>query len=272
MQRARLFLSKEAYYTTINQTYKYLSFLQLYFQGEPFLHPTIYEYIKYSCQHGIYTATSTNGQFLTKENCVKILDSGLHRLVISIDGITQEVYEQYRVGGSLETVIEGIKTLVALKKEQNSKTPFVIVQFVVFKNNEHQIEPLKTLAKEWQVDALKFKSAQLDDFENGNKLMPSIQKFNRYKKAENGTYLLNRKTSFKCRRIWNGAVVSANNELLPCCFDKNGVHSYGTLKDSSLGTTFQGNSALTFRKLVWGKVGQPDICKNCTEGLRKTWF
>jgi radical SAM protein with 4Fe4S-binding SPASM domain len=272
MQRARMFLSKEAYFNTIEQSYKHVTSLQLYFQGEPFLHPSIFDFIKFSHQHRIYTSTSTNGQFLTHDNCIKIIESGLHRLIISLDGITQEVYEKYRVGGSLETVISGIKTLVDLKKEKRSKTPYLVIQFVVFKTNEHQMESLKQLAKEWKVNALKFKSAQLEDFENGNELMPINNKYNRYRKDENGTFSLKRNPNFKCRRIWNGSVVSANNELLPCCFDKNASHSYGNLKKDSLSVLFRSQEANSFRKQVWMKNRQPEMCKNCTEGLKQTWF
>jgi hypothetical protein len=54
-------------------------------------------------------------------------------LIISIDGTTQEVYEQYRVGGNLNKVIEGAKNIVKWKKEMKSKTPFIVFQFLVVK-------------------------------------------------------------------------------------------------------------------------------------------
>ena len=50
----------------------------------------------------IYTATSTNAHYLTDEIARKTVESGLDRLIISIDGTTQEVYKQYRVGGNIE--------------------------------------------------------------------------------------------------------------------------------------------------------------------------
>lgn len=272
MLRPRLFLPEKEFQKTIRENYRHLSFLQLYFQGEPFMHPKIYDYIAFATQHHIYTATSTNGQFLTYENCLKIVDSGLHRLVISIDGTTQEVFEKYRVGGSLSLTTDGIKNMMKARKERNKKTPYLIVQFVVFKTNEHQIPEIKKLTRQWGADALKIKSPQLDSFENGHALMPSLDKYNRYKKEASGTYSIKRKKNFKCQRVWNGAVISAQNELLPCCFDKNGLHAYGNLNEKKLNATWHKKTADQFIKNVWEHDASIAMCKNCTEGIKQTWF
>lgn len=56
------------------------------------------------------------------------------------------------------------------------------------KPNEHQIEDVKKLAKEIGVDDVRFKTAQIYDYENGNFLMPTIDKYSRYKKNAQGKY------------------------------------------------------------------------------------
>ena len=81
------------------------------------------DYISYVKQHNIYTITSTNGQLIDKNIALNIIKSGLDRIIISIDGTTQEVYEKYRKGGLLSKSIEAIKFLKEAKKELNSKTP-----------------------------------------------------------------------------------------------------------------------------------------------------
>ncbi|MBI3582259.1 MAG: hypothetical protein HY098_09355, partial [Nitrospinae bacterium] len=80
-----------------------------------------------------------NGQPLTS------VESGLDRLIISIDGTTQETYEHYRVGGELQKVIEGTKNILTWKKKLRSKKPYVIFQFLVVRPNEHQAEEVKNL-------------------------------------------------------------------------------------------------------------------------------
>ena len=152
------------------------------------MHPKFLELVKYASQKKIYTVTSTNAHFLSERKAKETIESGLDRILISIDGTTQETYGHYRIGGSLEKVIEGTKSLVRAKRELKSKTPHIIFQFLVVKPNEHQIEELKTLAKEIGVDEVKLKTTQVYDFENGNDLIPTIEKYSRYKKQSNGKY------------------------------------------------------------------------------------
>ena len=101
----------------IDEQYSTLTYLLLYFQGEPYLHPAFTNMIKYASQKNIYTATSTNAHFLTEENCRKTIESGLDRIIISIDGIDQMTYQQYRIDGHLEKVIEGTRTLLKWRKK-----------------------------------------------------------------------------------------------------------------------------------------------------------
>ena len=88
--------------------------------------------IRYASQKNIYTATSTNAHFLDDETARKTVESGLDRLIISIDGATQEVYELYRKGGKLEKVLEGTRNVVRWKKQLHSSTPHLIFQFLAF--------------------------------------------------------------------------------------------------------------------------------------------
>jgi hypothetical protein len=111
----------------------------------------------YASSKGIYTATSTNAHYLNDRNARRTVESGLDRLIISIDGTTQDVYEQYRVGGRLEKVLEGARNIVRWKKELKSKTPFVFFQFLVVRPNEHQLDDIRKLAKRsaWTRSALR---------------------------------------------------------------------------------------------------------------------
>jgi MoaA/NifB/PqqE/SkfB family radical SAM enzyme len=167
-----------------------LSYLNFYFQGEPFIHNDILDFISKASQKGIYTSTSTNAHFITEKRAQEIVKSGLDRILISIDGTTQEVYEQYRVHGTLQKVLDGTKHLVEARKNLNSSTPHIIFQFLVVRPNEHQIEEAKQLANEYKVDEIRFKTAQVYDYENGNPLIPTIEKYSRYKRLSNGKFVL----------------------------------------------------------------------------------
>jgi MoaA/NifB/PqqE/SkfB family radical SAM enzyme len=182
-------LEKDFFTRTIDEIHRELLYLIFYFQGEPYLNPDFLDMVKYAAGKGIYTATSTNAHYLNDAVAKRTVESGLDRLIISIDGTTQDVYQQYRVGGNLDKVLAGAKNIVKWKKELNSKTPFVFFQFLVVKPNEHQIADIKRLAKEVGVDEVRFKTAQVYDYETDpNNLIPTIDKFSRYKKNADGSY------------------------------------------------------------------------------------
>jgi len=254
----------------IDEVHEKLMYLTFYFQGEPYLNPNFFELIKYASNKNIYTATSTNAHYLTPENATKTIASGLDRLIISIDGTTQDVYEQYRIGGSLEKVLEGTRNIVAARKKQKSKTPHIIFQFLVVKPNEHQISDIKGLAKEYGVDDVKFKTAQVYEFENGNPLIPDIDKYSRYAQQKDGTYKLKNALENQCWKMWHSCVVTWDGKVVPCCFDKDASHPMGDLNQMSFESIWKGRNYKSFREKVLLSRDQIDICKNCTEGT-KVW-
>lgn len=250
---------------------KQLFYINYYFQGEPFLHPQFLELIKDAKQHKIYTSTSTNAHFISDKIADEIVASGLDRLIISIDGITQETYESYRVTGKLSKVIEGTKALVAAKKRANSATPHLIFQFLVVKPNEHEIPAIHQLAQELGVDEVRLKSAQIYDYKNGNLLIPLQEQYARYKIQKDGTYTLKYKTGNHCWRMWSSCVFTWDAQVVPCCFDKDAQHTLGSAVNQSFESIWKSSKYQQFRKSVLTKRNQIDICQNCSEGS-KVWL
>lgn len=263
-------LEKEFYQKTIDELTSHLLYLILYFQGEPYLHPHFFDLVAYASQKNIYTATSTNAHYLHEKNAQKTLDSGLDRLIISIDGTTQETYEQYRIGGSLEKVIRGTETLLNLRKKGNYQKPYTIFQFLVVKPNEHQIEEVKHLAKNLGVDKVSFKTAQIYDYENGSALMPSNNKYSRYALQSNGKYAIKNPLLNQCWRMWQGCVITWDGKIVPCCFDKDASHQLGNLQEKTLREIWQSEAYQNFRQKLLISRKEIDICQNCTEGT-KVW-
>src|SRR5687767_12618118 len=262
-------LKKDFFRETIDQLYKDLYYLVFYFQGEPYLNPDFLDMVKYANSKGIYTATSTNAHYLNDDNARKTVESGLDRLIISIDGTTQDVYQQYRVGGKLSKVLEGARNIVKWKKELNSKTPFVFFQFLVVKPNEHQVEDVKKLAKEIGVDEVRFKTAQVYDYENDpNNLIPTNTKYSRYTKNADGTHSAKNKLSNHCWKLWHANVITFDGLVVPCCFDKDAMHQLGNLKNESFKNIWNNSNYKQFRnELLLGRKNI-DICANCSEGTR----
>ena len=247
-----------------------LLYLILYFQGEPFLNKNLFEMIRYASQKKIYTATSTNAHYLDDDNARKTIESGLDRLIISIDGTTQETYQQYRIGGSLEKVIKGAQNMVKWKRQLKSKTPHLIFQFLVVKPNEHQIKEVQQLAKSIGIDEVVYKTAQLYDYVHGNELMPNDLTHSRYKKNKDGTYSIRNPLLNHCWRMWHSCVITWDGNVVPCCFDKDASHRLGQVATLGFRKVWQSEPYNRFRKLVLKSRSNIDICTNCTEGT-KVW-
>ncbi|MDP1813790.1 MAG: SPASM domain-containing protein [Leadbetterella sp.] len=247
-----------------------LMYLTFYFQGEPYLHKDFLEMVKFASNKGIYTSTSTNAHYLNYENAKATIKSGLDRVIISLDGTTQDTYQEYRIGGSLDKVIEGTKNLIAAKRELNSSTPHIIFQFLVVKPNEHQIAEAKDLSKTLGVDEIRFKTAQIYDYENGSGLIPENDKYARYKKNTQGKYEIKNKLLNHCWKMWHSAVITWDGLVVPCCFDKDAEYRMGNVSKSSFKDVWMSEKYLSFRKQLIGSRKNIEMCKNCTEGT-KIW-
>lgn len=221
-------------------------------------------------RRNIYTATSTNAHYLTPEMCKKIVESGLDKLIISIDGTTQEVYESYRIGGKLSKVLDGTKNMVAAKKQLRSRTPHLVFQFLVVRPNEHQINEVKQLAKSLGVDEVTFKTAQVYDYEYGNDLIPLQSKYSRYKRLSNGTYQIKNKLLNHCWKMWQSCVITWDGKVVPCCFDKDAKYQLGDLSKESFKSIWLSDPYKQFRQSLLQSRKEIDICTNCTEGT-KVW-
>ena len=264
--RLQLDLHKEM----LNQLKRSVFYINYYFQGEPFLHPNFLELIREAKKHKIYTATSTNAHFIDEKKANDIIASGLDRLIISIDGLTQETYENYRINGKLEKVIEGTKHLIEAKKEQNSTTPHLIFQFLAVKPNEHEIPEVFKLGNELGIDEVRIKSAQLYDYKNGNPLMPENEAYSRYKRQPDGTYKMKYKLGNHCWRMWSSSVLTWDGKVVPCCFDKDAKHVLGSVEERNFKTIWRDPQYEAFRNAVLTNRNQIDICQNCSEGA-KVW-
>jgi radical SAM protein with 4Fe4S-binding SPASM domain len=256
--------------TFLEQQHDTLLYLNFYFQGEPYLNKDFLDMVKLAGSKNIYTSTSTNAHYLNDENCRKTIESGLNRMIISIDGTTQEIYQQYRVGGSLDKVVEGTQRLVRWKKQLGSKTPYILFQFLVVKPNEHQIEDAMKLAEELEVDEIKFKTAQIYDYEFGSPLIPDNKKYSRYVLQPDGTYAIKNKLLNHCWKMWHSCVITWDGAVVPCCFDKDATHQMGNVMNQDFKNIWKGNTYQQFRSALLTGRSQIDICKNCSEGT-KVW-
>lgn len=261
-------LTLEDFRHLTDQVYRDLIYMLFYFQGEPYLNPQFLEMAAYASQKRIYTATSTNGHYLDDARAKATVESGLREVIVSIDGSTQETYAAYRVGGNLEKVKNGVKTLVKWRKELKSATPFIVIQFLVVAPNEHQIEEMRALTRELGADKLVLKTAQIYEFEDGSDLMPRQNQYSRYFRGKDGKYQLKNKLLNQCWKLWQGAEITWDGRVLPCCFDKDGEHVMGKLQENSFAEIWRSQPYEDFRNQLLKSRKEIEMCRNCTEGTQ----
>ncbi len=263
-------LSAELVSKLFDETKNHLQYATFYFQGEPFIHPKITQLFREAADRKIFSVTSTNAHFITPKVANDIIDSGLNKLIISLDGTTQEVYEHYRIHGKLEKVLEGTRAMIEAKRERKSTFPLVYFQFLVVKPNEHQIDDVHRLAKEMGVDGVYLKTAQVYEYENGNPLIPTNAKYARYRKRKDGKWEIKNKLLNQCWKMWQSCVITWDGRVVPCCFDKDATHQMGSVKLSSFDEIWHGASYNHFRSQLLRSRSEIDICRNCSEGT-KVW-
>lgn len=257
-------ISLDLYKRIIHEAKDYVFDVQLFFQGEPFLNKNIDEMVRIARESRVATVISTNGTLLTLDLSKRLIESGLDRLIVSIDGTTQDVYETYRVGGQLEKVLDNVKELVRLKKEKKSMFPLIEFQMVVFRHNEHQISDFKRLAKTVGADFSTLKTAQIMDYENKPELIPTQEKFSRYI-FRDGKWQLKKPMHNRCRRIYQGCVINSDGKVSVCCFDKVPDYPVGDLNESTLSVIWNSDEFNDFRQKVVADRASIKICHNCSE-------
>ncbi len=258
-------LQDDIYDKVVNQGKSHLTWLHLYFQGEPFLNPRFLEMVKKADANKIFTSTSTNGHYLKEKQVDELLSSGLKQLIVSVDGVSQEVYEQYRIGGDISTVEKGLRLLLERRKEVNQNYPRVVLQFLVTGQNEHELPAIKKWSKDLGVDELQLKTTQIYDYKNGSDLIPKDLGYSRYLPNADGTWRLKKKIENKCWRMWQGAVSTWDGKIVPCCFDKDAAHVMGDLGQSRLSEIWKSSTYFNFRNQLLSDRTEIEICRNCTE-------
>jgi len=260
-------LSNETFQKILNDASEYGFYLNLYFQGEPFMNPELVDFIAMAKQAGFYTAISTNGNFIDEIMAEKLVNSQLDRLIVSLDGADAATYNEYRKNGDFEKVITGIQSLAALKKRKGKRHPFIELQFLLTRKNQHQQKEIKKFGRQLGVDKVKIKAFQLLTNNSAEEWLP--ENSTRYKTDANGVVRLNSKLHNHCFRMWSSCVITWDGNVIPCCFDKNASFVMGTIINQGLYEVWGNETYRKFRHNVFSERKNIDICCNCSEGLSK---
>ena len=242
-------------------------YVQLFFQGEPYINKQLPEMIRYAQSQNVYISISTNGHFVNEKNVDLVVENAPDKLIFSVDGLDEESYQKYRVGGTFAQADEGLRLLVKRKKELGKKKPFIEFQFIVMKQNEDQLDKVLEYGKDVGIDKVVFKTMQISSYDNALKFLPKNNKYRRYI-VEDGTYRIKNKLKNHCFALWRTSVITWDGKVVPCCFDKDAEFELGLLNGKSFSDIWHSEEYNTFRRGVLDNREGLDMCTNCTEGLK----
>ena len=260
-------LKFEKFKEVIDQIYGDCFYIQLFFQGEPYINKELPQMIKYAQSKNIYVSISTNGLLINEKKVDLILDNAPDKLIFSIDGLDEKSYQNYRIGGTFKDADSALRLFIKKKKEKMLKNPFVEFQFIVMKQNEDQIEKVFEYGKEVGVDKVVLKTMQVSSYESANNFLPENEDYRRYI-VSNGEVKMKGKMQDHCFALWRTSVVTWDGKIVPCCFDKDAKYEMGLLNGKSFEEIWNSDKYYKFRKAVLKNRKGIDMCTNCTEGLK----
>jgi MoaA/NifB/PqqE/SkfB family radical SAM enzyme len=230
--------------------------------GEPLMNKDLPEIIKAAHENRIFTVVTTNGSLLTHEMSRKIILSKLDNLVLSIDGISEESYQKYRIGGSFEVVLNNLRGLISLKKEMRSSTPFIEWQFLVFKHNEHEINDAKKLARELGIDNIVF----LPAYTENESFDSSDKKYHLPKSTP-----LSKRSD--CKHLWSTLAFHWNGNVVPCCYDYQGKIAYDNLLNEPFDRIWNNQEFQESRRIIKSGPGYDSkglFCDTCVRNIQQS--
>ncbi|MBU3906158.1 radical SAM protein [Patescibacteria group bacterium] len=246
-------MSFEQYKIIADKIKPYAKRVYLINWGEPLLNNDIIKIINYT-SHFAKASISTNAQLLTPELAEKLINSGLHDLIISIDGITQEVYEKYRKGGSVKKAIESLELLDQINKTNGNKVK-LIPQFIVFKHNEHEMEEFEKKCHQLGLEPY-FKEPYIQ--KNSGVEISSIERYKRKHYKDLNTL---RKVMRGCIDLKSTMTILLDGTIVPCCYDSHGQIKFGNIFKEELLEIWDGSISTNFRKNLYNG-NTPSFCVN----------
>lgn len=265
------FLSVDNFKKIIDEISETGFYVQLFFQGEPYLNKKLNEMIQYAQSKNIYVSISTNGNLISAKNIDKLIEHAPDKIIFSLDGLDEESYQNYRVGGTFKQADEALQLLVEAKKKLKLKKPFVELQFILMKQNEHLLDEVRAYSKKRFMDRLVLKTMQISSYENAVKFLPTKSEHSRYL-LKNGSYKIKGTLKDHCFALWRTAVITWDNKMVPCCFDKDAKYVFGNLNEYSVREIWKSELYQNFRMGVLQNRKGNRMCNNCTEGLKVSIF
>lgn len=260
VSRRKSMMSFEQFKDIADKIRPYAQYVYLFIWGEPLLNPDIFKIIKYTSQFAP-CCISTNCKSLTKEKAEALILSGVRDVIVSIDGVSQDVYEQYRVGGDVNEAFSVLSMLCEVNRHHGCRVN-ISPQFVVFNHNQHEMPLFEKKCSELGIKPT-FKAPYI---RNGN---------SRYRYCTNPVYQRPhfsdidelRRAMSHCPDPREVFTVLVDGSVVLCCNDHNGSRIFGNLFSSSVLEIWNSTDFFECRKAIVAGNAPLFCIENCM-----VWF
>ena len=195
----------------------YAAKMTFYLEGEPMLNPHLFQMVELATRdNDVFTSFSTNFTQMKERLLGPMFASRLDWISVSIDGFHQQTYEKYRVGGDVESVLNGISMTMQHKRRHGFRYPYMIVNMITFSHVPHEEqELLRNFCSEQGVDEFHLRPDQYGIM-------------GQYNRAEA------RRPASRCHWPWVSMSIGPNGNVYPCPIAFEQQLSFGNLLTESL--------------------------------------
>jgi radical SAM protein with 4Fe4S-binding SPASM domain len=224
--------------------------LKLNYINEPLLRSDLERCIAYAKTAGMLNVyLVTNGTLLNAKRRDSMLDSGITKVFISVDAATSETYNNQRLSGKFDLVVNNILEFVSERNRRGLRYPLVRVSFLRNALNAHEEEAFREFW-EGKVDMLSFqKMNDLPDLDSGITIEDSGAK--------------SRGCTFPSKQL----VVDSEGNILPCCKMGGQKLALGNIENMTLREAWSSEKMLDLQLMHReNRWEENPICKRCIGG------
>lgn len=220
--------------------------LELHHLGESLVHPEVARFVAAATERGFPTEMSCNPSMLAPELGRSILEAGIRRIVISLDGVDNETAVAIRGPAARYDKAERNLDAFLLAACERPNPPEVVIQMIDLARNRHQHE--RFLAR-WGASGLPFVNAYVKDLDGPD---PDTH-------VSSATPV-----SYLCSYPWRSVVVLWDGRVVPCCRDSDAALVIGDLNHQSLEEIWAGAEVFRLREQLRKKsVPCGHLCDGC---------
>jgi radical SAM protein with 4Fe4S-binding SPASM domain len=211
--------------------------LKLSYRGESLLHPKVVEMVDYAKKRGILDVYfNTNGTLLTKGKCLRLIQAGLDRISVSVEGTDPVAFERERIGAKFYKILNNIDNLLELRQRENVSHPKIRIQTVRLPG----------------IDLVEYKN-----FWESHCDEVAVVDFKDTKNRKLGMVHNN----WACPQLWQRMTIEWNGAIMPCNNDDYRLLSPGNVKTKTVSSSWHDPMVNRARDLH--RSGQSHLLKAC---------